>query len=132
MSKDDKLLMGESFTDLKLDEPGMSNLLDSSKLLLDESMLLENSLQSDNRVSISILRNQFEEQKPYQMSGNKEEREEVTLEQVENDLDQALLLRDMSPVKDEEMLNMPASNLRSANLNNREDKPILPFQNTDA
>ena len=56
MSKDDKLLMGESFTDLKLDEPGMSNLLDSSKLLLDESMLLENSLQSDNRVSISILR----------------------------------------------------------------------------
>ena len=132
MSKDDKLLMGESFTDLKLDEPGMSNLLDSSKLLLDESMLLENSLQSDNRVSISILRNQFEEQKPYQMSGNKEEREEVTLEQVENDLDEALLLRDMSPVKDEEMLNMPASNLRSANLNNREDKPILPFQNTDA
>ena len=132
MSKDDKLLMGESFTDLKLDEPGMSNILDSSKLLLDESMLLENSLQSDNRVSISILRNQFEEQKPYQMSGNKEEREEVTLEQVENDLDQALLLRDMSPVKDEEMLNMPASNLRSANLNNREDKPILPFQNTDA
>ena len=124
--------MGESFTDLKLDEPGMSNFLDSSKLLLDESMLLENSLQSDNRVSISILRNQFEEQKPYQMSGNKEEREEVTLEQVENDLDQALLLRDMSPVKDEEMLNMPASNLRSANLNNREDKPILPFQNTDA
>ena len=132
MSKDDKLLMGESFTDLKLDEPGMSNLLDNSKLLLDESMLLENSLQSDNRVSISILRNQFEEQKPYQMSGNKEEREEVTLEQVENDLDEALLLRDMSPVKDEEMLNMPASNLRSANLNNREDKPILPFQNTDA
>ena len=132
MSKDDKLLMGESFTDLKLDEPGMSNFLDSSKLLLDESMLLENSLQSDNRVSISILRNQFEEQKPYQMSGNKEVREEVTLEQVENDLDQALLLRDMSPVKDEEMLNMPASNLRSANLNNREDKPILPFQNTDA
>ena len=66
------------------------------------------------------------------MSGNKEEREEVTLEQVENDLDEALLLRDMSPVKDEEMLNMPASNLRSANLNNREDKPILPFQNTDA
>ena len=125
MSKDDKLLMGESFTDLKLDEPGMSNLLDSSKLLLDESMLLENSLTSDNRVSISILRPQFEEQKPYQ-------REEVTLEQVENDLDQALLLRDMSPVKDEEMMNMPASNLRSANLNNREDKPILPFQNTDA
>ena len=125
MSKDDKLLMGESFTDLKLDEPGMSNLLDSSKLLLDESMLLENSLTSDNRVSISILRPQFEEQKPYQ-------REEVTLEQVENDLDQALLLRDMSPVKDEEMMNMPASNLRSANLNNREDKPILPFQSTDA
>ena len=64
MSKDDKLLMGESFTDLKLDEPGMSNLLDSSKLLLDESMLLENSLVSDNRVSISILRTtQVEEQK---------------------------------------------------------------------
>lgn len=53
------------------------------------------------------------------MSGNKEENEEVMLDQVENDLDQALLLRDMSPVKDEEMMNMPASNLRSANLNNR-------------
>ena len=54
--------MGESFPDLKLDEPGMLSLLDSSKLL-DESMLLENSLPSDNRVSISILRPQFEEQK---------------------------------------------------------------------
>ena len=82
-------------------------------------MLLENSLQSDNRVSISILRPQFEEQKLWQMSGNKEVHEEMTLEQVENDLDQVLLQRDMSPVKDEEMLNMPASNLRAANLNNR-------------
>ena len=53
------------------------------------------------------------------MSGNKEVHEEMTLEQVENDLDQVLLQRDMSPVKDEEMLNMPASNLRAANLNNR-------------
>ena len=51
----------------------------------------------------------------------------MTLEQVENDLDQALLLREMSPVKDEEMFNMPAGNLRSANLNNRDDKPIVPF-----
>ena len=64
MSKDDRLLTAESFTDLKLDEPGMSNLLDSSVFLLDESMLLENSLVSDNRVSISILRTtQVEEQK---------------------------------------------------------------------
>ena len=61
------------------------------------------------------------------MSGNKEENEELMLGQVENDLDQALLLREMSPVKDEEMFNMPASNLRSANLNNRDDKPIMPF-----
>ena len=61
------------------------------------------------------------------MSGNKEGNEEVMLEQVENDLDQALLLREMSPVKDEEMFNMPAGNLRSANLNNRDDKPIVPF-----
>ena len=56
------------------------------------------------------------------MSGDKGENlEEEGLENVENDLDQALLLRDMSPVKDEEMLNLPASNLRSANLNNRDD-----------
>ena len=61
------------------------------------------------------------------MSGNKEGNEEVMLEQVGNDLDQALLLREMSPVKDEEMFNMPASNLRSANLINRDDKPIVPF-----
>ena len=45
------------------------------------------------------------------MSGNKEENEEVMLDQVENDLDQALLLRDMSPVKDEEMMNMPAERM---------------------
>ena len=56
------------------------------------------------------------------MSGDKGENfEEEGLENVENDLDQALLLRDMSPVKDEEMLNLPASNLRSANINNRDD-----------
>ena len=56
MSNNDKLLTGDSFTDLKLDdEPDMSNLLDSSKLMLDESMLLENSLVSDpSRVSIQF------------------------------------------------------------------------------
>ena len=55
MSNNDKLLTGDSFTDLKLDdEPDMSNLLDSSKLMLDESMLLEHSLVSDNRASIQF------------------------------------------------------------------------------
>ena len=40
---------------------------------------------------------------------------------MENDLDNALLLRDMSPVKDEEMLNLPANTIRSSAFNNIED-----------
>ena len=57
-----------------------------------------------------------EEQKHWQVNEEAE-----GLEQVENDLDSALLLRDMSPVKDEEMLNLPANTIRSSAFNNRED-----------
>ena len=56
-----------------------------------------------------------EEQKLWQVN------QEAEVEQMENDLDSALLLRDMSPVKDEEMLNLPTNTIRSSAFNNRED-----------